>query len=108
MVCLSEGSAITNLSVTLEFQIFKFLPTQKDAVSYKVFFVTDDYEVISDINEVTIRGEQIEKTTIALFSKASTLSSCMLALQSVTDSRFELQQLIPFNIDISFVADFDF
>ena len=105
--CLSEGKAIANLSVTLEFALCRTLTTQKDSVIYKVFFIDEANEVISDVKEINLKENQNEKVAIALFSKASTYSSCFLALQSGSDGVDELQQLIPFNINISFAADFD-
>ena len=106
--CLSEGKVIANLSVTLEFALCRTLTTQKDLVTYKVFFIDEANEVISDVKEINLKENQNEKVTITLFSKASSYSSCLLALQSSSDGAEELQQLIPFNINILFSADFDF
>jgi hypothetical protein len=105
--CLSEGKVIANLSVTLEFALCRRSSTQKESVTYKVFFVDIANETISDVKEINLKENLNEKATITLFSKASTYSSCFLALQSGSDGVDELQQLIPFNINISFAADFD-
>ena len=43
-----------------------------------------------------------------LSPKVSSATTCSLALQSSNDAVDELQQLIPFEVKISFTSDFDF
>ena len=106
--CLSQGKSIANLSVTLEFELCGVSPGMKEEVMYKAFFIDDNNEIISDIVELPLKDGDREKVTITLHSKASSYSGCSLALQSSNDESDELQQLIPFNINMSFTADFDF
>ena len=106
--CLSQGKSIANLSVTLEFELCGVSSGMKEEVTYKAFFIDDNNEIISDIVELQLKDGDREKVTITLHSKASSYSGCSLALQSSNDESDELQQLIPFNINMSFTADFDF
>jgi hypothetical protein len=55
----------------------------------------------------TTKGKKT-KVMFTLSPKASSAKSCSLALQSTLDGVDELQQLIPFAINISFTSDFDF
>ena len=106
--CLSQGKSIANLSVTLEFELCGVSSEMKEEVMYKAFFIDDNNEIISDIIELQLKDRDREKVTITLHSKASSYSRCSLALQSSNDESDELQQLIPFSINMSFTADFDF
>ena len=106
--CLSQGKSIANLSVTLEFELCGVSSGMKEEVMYKAFFIDDNNEIISDIVELQLKDGDREKVTITLHSKASSYSGCSLALQSSNDESDELQQLIPFSINMSFTADFDF
>ena len=106
--CLSQGKSIANLSVTLEFELCGVSSEMKEEVMYKAFFIDDNNEIISDIIELQLKDGDREKVTITLHSKASSYSACALALQSSNDASDELQQLIPFSINMSFTADFDF
>jgi hypothetical protein len=106
--CLSAGKPITNLGVTLEFEAYSFMPGQKDSATYRAFFINETNEIVSDVKEVsTTKGEKT-RVMFTLSPKASSAKSCSLALQSTLDGVDELQQLIPFAINISFTSDFDF
>lgn len=63
---------------------------------------------VSDIKEIILNDGQISKATFTLSPKASSTTNCMLALQSSIDGADELQQLIPFEVNISFTSEFDF
>ena len=65
-------------------------------------------EIISDIKEIVLNADEVSKATFTLSPKASSATSCMLALQSSSDGADELQQLIPFEVNISFTSEFDF
>jgi hypothetical protein len=106
--CLSAGKAITNLSMPIEFEPVYAGLNQKKEVEYRVFFIDEANEVISDIKPILLRRGEKCKVMLALTPKASSCRMCMLALQSNNDKPDELQQLIPFSVNISFTADFDF
>ena len=71
-------------------------------------FKDESNEIVSDIKEIILNDGQISKATFTLSPKASSTTNCMLALQSSIDGADELQQLIPFEVNISFTSEFDF
>ena len=106
--CLSSGRKITNLSVSIEFELEKPREGQKSELMYRVFFIDEHNEVISDVKEIRLKYGEVGKVNFMLASKASSVNRCMLAMQSDVDSVDELQQLIPFEVSMSFTSDFDF
>ena len=74
----------------------------------RAFFIDESNEIISDIKEIIFSGSEISKATFTLSPKVSSATNCMLALQSSVDDIDELQQLIPFEINMIFGVEFDF
>ena len=108
VICLSIGKRITNLGLSMEFTLCEPLEEQKREVMYRAFFIDQENEIISDIREFRLSTGDKTRELFTLMPKASSLTECMLALQSEEDSVDELQQLIPFEINILFSSDFDF
>lgn len=106
--CLTVGKTISNLGFTVELQPVKTSEERKDSFSYRAFFIDESNEIISDIKEIILNDGENSKATFTLSPKASSATQCMLALQSSIDGADELQQLIPFGINISFTSEFDF
>ena len=105
--CLSIGRAITNLNVSIELFAHRN-DNGTSNVTYKAFFVDGNNEMLSEVKDVLLHSGQSTKVLFTLMSKASQMEQCFLAIKSVKDKDDELQQLIPFDIKISFVAEFDF
>ena len=74
----------------------------------RAFFIDESNEIISDIKEIIFSGSEISKATFTLSPKVFSATNCMLALQSSVDDIDELQQLIPFEINMIFGVEFDF
>lgn len=106
--CKTIGRAITALGVTMEFMLDAPCANQKNCVAYKAFFIDGNNEIVSEVKELQLTAGELYRATFTLSSKISSVSECMLALQSAADRPDELQQLVPFNVQISFSADFDF
>lgn len=106
--CLTAGKIISSLGFTVEFEALKGTPEQKTSFSYRAFFIDEYNEIISDIKEIVLNTGKVSKATFTLSPKVSSATSCMLALQSSNDGADELQQLIPFEVNISFTSEFDF
>jgi hypothetical protein len=106
--CLTEGKTITNLGMSVEFEPVYVGQSQKTNVEYRAFFIDEANEIISDVKPIVLCSGERCKVTFALNPKASSCPICMLALQSSADKPDELQQLIPFAVNISFTSDFDF
>lgn len=106
--CLTAGKTISNLIFTVEFEPTKVSEGQKVNFSYRAFFIDESNEIISDIKKIELNTDAVSKATFTLFPKVSSATNCMLALQSSNDGADELQQLIPFEVNISFTSEFDF
>lgn len=106
--CLSAGKVLNALCVTLEFEVDMPRSGQKNELAYRAFFVDGANDIVSDIKELRLVSGEVVKSTFTLTAKASSSSQCMLALQSEIDNADELQQMIPFQVNISFTSDFDF
>lgn len=106
--CNSIGKKIVSLIVTIDFTAEEASENQTEKLSYRVFFIDAANDIVSDIREMQMTAGESEKVTLTLIPRISSAKQCMLAIQSVSDSVDELQQLIPFKVDISFRADFDF
>lgn len=103
--CLSMSHPITSLNTSVE-----LLAEEGGAaeLNYQAFFVDADNEPLSDVKKLSLTPGKPVKTLFSLAAKASQRSQCCLALKSEKDGENELQQLIPFDIKIAFVAEFDF
>ena len=106
--CLTAGRTITSLGVTVTFTPSEPLDSQMRELVYRGFFVDMANDVVSDVKELRLSYGEITRETFTLAPRISNDSQCFLALQSCLDGADELQQLIPFNVAISFTADFDF
>lgn len=106
--CLSAGRTITTLGMTMEFKPCDPLDNQRREFIYRAFFIDFNNEIVSDIKELRLVCGEETKETFTLSPKVSSSTQCMLALQSSVDNADELQQMIPFEVNISFTADFDF
>ena len=65
-------------------------------------------KVISSESEITLQSDEIASLSFTLSSVASEQKKCFLAVQSVQDSCELLQQKIPFQLSMTFTADFGF
>ena len=108
IVCLDMNKPITNLVFSLHFGLEHALPFQKNQVSYRLFFINAENEVISSESEITLQADETASVGFTLSSAASEKKKCFLAIQSVQDPRESLQQKIPFQLSMVFTADFGF
>ena len=108
IICLDMDKPITNLVFSLHFCLERILPFQKNRASYRLFFVNAENKVISSESEITLQSDEIASLSFTLSSAASEKEKCFLAVQSVQDSCELLQQKIPFQLSMTFTADFGF
>lgn len=106
--CLDINKIITNLSFSLNFHIDEILPFQKNEAEYQLFFLDSQNKKVSEIKSIKVYSGQNIKCDFILNSEMSQQSMCSLAIRSVIDGENQLQQLIPFKINITFSADFGF
>ena len=108
IVCPDMAKPITSLAFSLNFYLEKPLPFQKDTAVYQLFFLNEDDKIVSDTCTVKLSSGQINSCGFVLSSDMSMSSVCYLAVRSERDTENELQQKIPFSVQISFTANFGF
>ena len=106
--CLTAGKTISTLGYTLEFKPTEPEAGQKEEFVYRAFFIDETNEIVSDVKELALAYGKICRATFSLNPKVSSLTQCFLALQSISDGIDEVQQLVPFTVQISFTTAFDF
>lgn len=106
--CLILDKTITSLSVTLEFRAGYVYDKQKTNCINRAFFIDENNEIVSDVKELYVSADDKTKVTFLLSPVVTSQKQCFLAIQSQNDSIDELQQLIPYKVDIAFNVDFGF
>ena len=107
VVCVSTGKEISTLGITIEFEAVA-IGNQSNAVTFKAFFIDQTNETVSEIKEINCVVGSRQKMTFTLNPKVSSGKECYLAVQSINDNVDELQQMIPFKVNVAFSSDFDF
>ncbi len=106
--CIDMNKPITNLTFSLRFRADAILDYQNEECVYRIFFVSSRGEVISEKQEIKFSTGSEVTAGFTLSSSVSDDKVCYLAMQSVKDEENVLQQKIPFDVKISFAADFGF
>lgn len=106
--CLTLDQTITSLSVTLEFRAGYVHDEQKTNCKNRAFFIDENNEVVSDVKELYVSADDKTKVTFLLSPVVTSQKQCFLAIQSQNDNIDELQQLIPYKVDIAFNVNFGF
>lgn len=104
VACLGMGRPITTLNFPIEFFADG---SSTETAKYRAFFVDANHAPVSDVQNIVLSANEKVKTMFSLKPAISEQRQCYLALQSEKDAEDELQQLIPFEIKIAFVAEFD-
>lgn len=105
--CVNAGKEITTLGMTIEFEAVA-VGSQSNTVAFRAFFINQANEMVSDVKEICCTVGNRQKVTFTLNPKTSAGKECYLAVQSINDNVDELQQMIPFKVNIAFSSDFDF
>lgn len=106
--CLNENNPITNLNFPLTFSAYKFNDIQQESIDFVAYFIDENSENLCPIKEVHVTAGEEIKVNFSLNSRASTLKTCQLIIKSKKDKYNEAQQIIQFNINITFNVEFDF
>lgn len=107
-VFCKENKTISNLSFALVFSALKYNDKQSDETDAIVYFVNDSYEELCPIQEIHLTVGELTRVNFSLNASASSLDNCLLVIKSARDSLGEAQQIIKYDIKISFNVDFDF
>ena len=81
---------------------------QKTNCKNRAFFIDENNEVVSDVKELYVSADDKTKVTFLLSPVVTSQKQCFLAIQSQNDNIDELQQLIPYKVDIAFNVNFGF
>lgn len=106
--CEKPRIVITNLSFSLPFTAEYQLIEEGNSADYIAYFVNDDYENLSSIQQFEVKVGETTKVSFTLNSAASSLDHCFLVLRSAKDKVDEAQSIIRCQIKIAFQVEFDF
>lgn len=108
LICIDMNKSITNLVFNLSFRLDAALPFQKNEANYVVFFVDENEEQISEAQKIHGISDKIVICNFSLSSNISEQKKCFLYIRSTLDQEQEIQQKIPFCINMAFTANFGF
>lgn len=106
--CEKPRIVITNLSFSLPFTAEYQLIEEGNSADYIAYFVNDDYENLSSIQQFEVKVGETTKVSFTLNSAASSLDHCFLVLRSAKDKVDEAQSIIRCQIKMAFQVEFDF
>ncbi len=106
--CEKPRITITNLSFSLPFTAEYQVVEGIDSADYIAYFVNDEYENLSPVQQFQVRVGETTKVSFTLNSAASSLDHCFLVLRSSKDAYDEAQSIIRCQIKIAFQVEFDF
>ena len=106
--CEKPRITITNLSFSLPFTAEYQVVEGINSVDYIAYFVNDEYENLSPVQQFQVRVGETTKVSFTLNSAASSLDHCFLILRSSKDAYDEAQSIIRCQIKIAFQVEFDF
>ena len=108
IICIEMGKPITNLGFRLEFSGVKLPYTTDDSCEYEIAFIDKDHERLSPVYEVNVSTDTITSVNCQLYSKASLNEEIFMIVKYAKDDDHSILKMLPFKVDISFAADFDF
>ena len=106
--CEKPKITITNLSFSLPFTAEYQVVEGIDSADYIAYFVNDEYENLSPVQQFQVRVGETTKVSFTLNSAASSLDHCFLILRSSKDAYDEAQSIIRCQIKVAFQVEFDF
>lgn len=106
--CEKPRITITNLSFSLPFTAEYQVVEGIDSADYIAYFVNDEYENLSPVQQFQVRVGETTKVSFTLNSAASSLDHCFLILRSSKDAYDEAQSIIRCQIKVAFQVEFDF
>lgn len=108
VICKNAGQAVTSLTVKMLFAIQATELSTEKTVRFIIVPLDEDYQKLSE--EMILQGnigDSVE-CSMMLDARASGLKHFYLGIRSETDQKDELQQLIPFGINMMFATEVDF
>ena len=106
--CEKPRITITNLSFSLPFTAEYQVVEGINSVDYIAYFVNDEYENLSPVQQFQVRVGETTKVSFTLNSAASSLDHCFLILRSSKDAYDEAQSIIRCQIKVAFQVEFNF
>ena len=107
VVCSDLFKEITTLSFSLKFTAIKESPRQNDSISVELFFTDEKMNEVSEkIKQQIFVGED-KKINFVLNGATSEKKKIYLVVRTDNCNENVAQRVIPFDVNISFSADFD-
>lgn len=107
VMCKRPLKNITNLTVSLEFEAFKYYEDQESNAQYIMYFIDEKYNAISNICNIDIECGTVSKCMFTLNADTSQKKTVFLIMRSVEDAEDECQRMIEFHVNIAFGIDWD-
>ena len=105
LICKDMNKPITALSFSLGFTLETALPGMDTNAEYKIVFTDNEGEAVSEIKQISISSGSDEKMGFVLNSQMSQSKECIMCVFYPDDEENVLMK-IPFDISLSFSADF--
>ena len=101
-ICLDMDQKITDLTFSLRFRLEPILPFQNRTADYQMFFLDENQEIVSNMQSVTLREDEIVMCRFTLNPRISQSDACFLAVRYAGDAENMLLQTVPFAIQLEF------
>lgn len=105
-VCEKNNITITNLCFSLPFTTLGGRDNLN--AEYIAYFADDNYEMLSPVQQFSVKNNETAKVQFALQDAASSMDHCYLVLRGAKDGVDEARSIIRCSIKISFQVGFDF
>ena len=108
LLCKSINQTITSLAFSLVFSLVKENEKQNESQSYLAYFVNDKQEIISNEPVLDLSVGNDTKYQFVLNSNASSLKTVYLTICCGKSKADGIYRIIPFDLSMTFSADFGF
>ena len=108
LLCKSINQAISSLAFSLIFTLVKENEKQNESQSYLAYFVNDRHEIISNEHVLDLSVGTDTKYKFVLNSNASSLKTVYLTICCGKNKADGIYRIIPFDLSMTFSADFGF
>ena len=108
IICKNAGQTVTSLNVKMAFTIRTTEFSKAESARFIVVPLDEDYQKLSE--EIHLQGSVGDSVecSMMLEARASGLKQFYIGIRSESDKQDELQQLIPFGINMMFASEVDF
>ena len=107
LICYDICKKITTLSFALSFSLIQENMAQNKSAEFKMVFVDSDYTEVSNCINVVLNVNQTEKCRFILNGNMGDKKEVFLVISLVGAKENEALRIIPFEMNVTFSADFN-